>query len=241
MDIDKLIHAVNTVIIPPRTNKIIKCQTSLVLFGNKMNVVTEPLKKGDLPLPRGLHLQSSHTTYNCGSQRIHVSLYNTKDQPVILKKCTPVGCMVVVNIIPKKVLLPGTLEALDRQEEDDISQLTIEERREKLFEKLYLSGLDSWMPENKEKALDLLAEFNNVFALEDGEMGCTEVTEHHIEVTDPRPFKEWPQNIPEGLLQEVKDHLDHMLDVGAIKPSNSVWSNTVIFHQKERWRAEVLY
>ena len=49
--------------------------------------------------------------------------------------------------------------------------------------------------------------------------------QHHIEVTDPCYFKEQPQNIPEGLLQEVKEHLDHMLDVGAIKLSNSAWSN----------------
>ena len=102
-----------------------------------------------------------------------------------------------------------------------MTQLSIEEQREKLFEKLDLLGLESWTPENKEKALDLLTEFHDVFALEDGEMGCTEATEHHIEVTDPCQFKERPRTIPEGLLQEVKDHLDHMLDVGAIKPSNS--------------------
>ena len=68
--------------------------------------------------------------------------------------------------------------------------MSIKEQREKIFEKLDLSGLKSWMPQNKEKVLDLLAEFHNVFALEDGEMGCTEVTEHHVEVTYPRPFKE---------------------------------------------------
>ena len=64
-------------------------------------------------------------------------------------------------------------------------------------------------------------------------MGCTEATEHHIEVTDPHPFKEWLQNIPEGLLWEVKEHLNHMLDVGAIKPSNSAWSNVVILVRKK--------
>ena len=56
---------------------------------------------------------------------------------------------------------------------------------EKLFDKLDLSGLESWASENKEKALDLLAEFHDIFTLADGEMGCTEVVEHHIEVTDP--------------------------------------------------------
>ena len=89
------------------------------------------------------------------------------------------------------------------------------------------------MPENKEKALDLLTKFHNIFPLEDGEIGCTEATEHHMEVTDPQPFKERPRNIPKGLLQDVKDHLDHMLDIGAIKPSNSTWSNAVVLVRKK--------
>ena len=74
LDIDEVIYAVNTVVIPPRQNKIIKDRTSLVLYGTKMNVATEPLKRGDPPLPRGLHLRLSHTRYNCGSQKIHVFL-----------------------------------------------------------------------------------------------------------------------------------------------------------------------
>ena len=119
LDIDKVIHAVNTVVIPPRQNKIIKGQTSLVLYGTKMNVATEPLKRGDPPLSRGLHLQLSHMRYNCGSQKIHVSLYNTKDQPVVIQKGTPVGHMVAANTILEKVLLPGTLEALDKSKTNE--------------------------------------------------------------------------------------------------------------------------
>ena len=66
-------------------------------------------------------------------------------------------------------------------------------------------------------------------------MGTTEAAEHKIEVTDPRPFKGRPRNIPSGLLDEVKKHLNHMLDVGAIKPSKSAWSNAVVLvHKKDR-------
>ena len=63
-------------------------------------------------------------------------------------------------------------------------------------------------------------------------MGCTEATEHKIEVTDPKPFKERLRNIPSGLLEEVKYHLDHMLDVGVIKPSKLAWSNAIVLVQK---------
>ena len=102
-----------------------------------------------------------------------------------------------------------------------------------MFEKLELSGLKSWTEENKEKALNLLAEYHDIFALEDREMGCTKAAKHKIEVMDPKPFKERPRNIPSGLLEEVKDHLDHMLDVGAIKPSKSAWSNAVVLVWKK--------
>ena len=81
--------------------------------------------------------------------------------------------------------------------------LSVKERRKVLFEKLELSSLKSWMEENKEKALNLLAEYHDIFMLEDGEKGCTEVVEHKIKVTDPRPFKERPRNIPSSLLDEV--------------------------------------
>ena len=49
-----------------------------------------------------------------------------------------------------------------------------------------------------------------------------------------QPFKERPRNIPSGLLEEVEEHLDHMFNVGAIKPSKSAWSNAVVLvHKKD--------
>ena len=66
---------------------------------------------------------------------------------------------------------------------------------------LELSSLESWMEENKEKALNLFMEYHDIFALEDGETGFTEAAKHKIKVMDPKPFKERPRNIPSGLLE----------------------------------------
>ena len=110
-----------------------------------------------------------------------------------------------------------------------------------MFKKLELSGLKSWTEENKERALNLLAKCHDIFTLEDGEMGCTEASEHKIKVTDPKPFKERLRNIPSGLLEEVKDHLDHMLDVGVIKPSKSAWSNAVVLVWKKDGGLKILH
>ena len=143
--------------------------------------------------------------------------------------------MVAANEVPETVVTDGTVGALQtwRWAKEGHTRLSIQERRKALFEKLELSGLESWSEGNKEKALNLLAE-HHIFALENREMECTEAAEHKIKVTDLRPFKERPQYIPSGLLNEVKEHLNHMLDVGAIKPSKSAWCNNVVLVRKDR-------
>ena len=93
--------------------------------------------------------------------------------------------MVAANEVPETVVTDGTVGALQtrRWAKEGRAKLTIEERRKVLFEKLNLSGLKSWTEENKEKALNLLAEYHDIFALEDGEMRFTEAAEHKIEVS----------------------------------------------------------
>ena len=155
--------------------------------------------------------------YNCGSQRTTVQLYNTKDHAIIIKKGTTVARMVATNEVPEMVVANGAVGALRTQRwaKEGCAKLTVKERRKILFEKVGGFSLESWTEENKERALNIFAEYHDIFALEDGEIGCTEAAEHKIEVTDQKLFKERPRNIPSGLLEEVKDHLDHMLDVGA--------------------------
>ena len=50
-------------------------------------------------------------------------------------------------------------------------------------------------------------------------MGCTDTTEHAIELTKSEPFKERFQCIAPPLMEEVRQHLQEMLDGGAILPS----------------------
>ena len=180
-------------------------------------------------------MHPSYGTYNCSSQKTTVQLYNTEDYAIIIEKGTVVARMGAANEVPKMVVTDSVVGALRTQRlaKESRAELTVEERRKILLKKLELSGLKSWTEENKERVLDLLAEYNDIFTLEGGEMGCTEAAEHKIKVTDLKPFKERPRNIPSGLLEEVKDHLDHMLDVGAIKPSKLALSNAVVLVQKK--------
>ena len=77
-----------------------------------MNIITKPLHQDVKALPRGLHVRPSYGTYNCGSQKTDVQLYNTKDHPIVLKKGTPVARVVAANEVPETVVADGTVGAL---------------------------------------------------------------------------------------------------------------------------------
>ena len=94
-----------------------------------------------------------------------VQLYNTKDHAIVIKKGAAVARIVAANEVPETVVADGTVGALQTQRwpKEGHARLTIKERRKILFKKLELLGPKSWMEENKEKALNLLAEYHDIF------------------------------------------------------------------------------
>ena len=84
----------------------------------------------------------------------------------------------------------GMIDALDGAQGVQAPRMTMGQRQEKWFEKLDLSSLESWPPEQPDSAHLLLAEYDDIFSLESGKLGCTHLTEHVIKViqTDPSAF-----------------------------------------------------
>ena len=112
LELNEVASAIKTEIILPRSNKTIKAHTQLVLMGTSVNVMTEPLHQTDKALPQGLHVHPNYGTCNCGSQRMTVQLYNTKDHAIIIKKGTAVAQMVATNEVPEMVVADGAVGAL---------------------------------------------------------------------------------------------------------------------------------
>ena len=82
------------------------------------------------------------------------------------------------------------IDALDEAQGIQTPKLTAEQRQKKLFKKLDLSGLESWLPELADSTYSLLTEYHDIFSLEPCKLNCTYSTEYVIEVTDDAPFKE---------------------------------------------------
>ena len=80
-------------------------------------------------------------------------MYNTKDHAIVIKKGTAVARMVAANEVPETVMADGTIGALQTQRwaKEGHSELSVEERRKVLFEKLELSGLEFGPRKTKRK------------------------------------------------------------------------------------------
>ena len=159
-------------------------------------------------------------------------------KPVHLAAGRPVARIVAANAIPDAAPSPEFLKKLDEMEpdRDPLKKLTIEERQKLLLELLRKEDrLDKLKEQPLELALKferMLMEHHNIFSLEPNDIGCMDATEHVIELLDTEPFKERFQHIASPLVEEVREHIQEMLDVGAICLSQSPWCNAVVLVHK---------
>ena len=149
-----------------------------------------------------------------------------------------VGCIVAANLVPEAVA-SLELEAKLAQDREPEPPLTTEQCQELLMKVLEENGslwkLKGWKKETALKAKWLLMEFHHIFCLEKNENGCTDATKHVIELLPEQDelFKERFRRIAPHEVEEVCQHIQEMLDEGAIWPSQSPWCNAIILVWKK--------
>ena len=99
-----------------------------------------------------------------------------------------------------------------------------------------LSGLEDWPEHLQTEAKEMLKRNAKTFSKNDMDMGRTNLVKHHIKLTDPLPFKEAYRRIPPQMYDEVRAHIQEMLDLGAIRPSNSPWASAIVLVRKKDGR-----
>ena len=61
----------------------------------------------------------------------------------------------------------------------------------------------------------------------------TSLVQHEIKLNDKTPFKERYRRIPPHQYEEVRKHLQEMLEIGAIQRSTSPWASPVVLVRKK--------
>ena len=219
------------------------------LNSKRMNVIVEPIDEeySEYAIP-------SYSFLKLNSKRVAIGLRNMSCQPVTLHKGTVVARLSPTNVIPEKLapklelikLASYQLQLVKDQGlknnqlelESELIQISkmnqvTRDRIDKLFTKLDLSGCNEWSEEQQQMVRELIIKHHNIFAVEDNELGQTDLVKHKIRLDNYVPFKERYCRIPPHQYKEVKKHLGEMLEIGAIRRSESPWASAVVLVRKK--------
>ena len=220
--------------------------------GLSVNVLVEP---SEVPkLPPGLECQYSHSDIIKGSSKIAVSIRNVTDRTITLPKGTRLGEIYTANRIPKILnqavnisklktdvenacdsdkANPSNGSSTNPNSDSTKSTETSSSPVDWVLEKLDLSGMRDWPLDLQAKAKALLVSYSDIFSKDELDLGTTNLTKHDIKLTDYTPFKAKYRRIPPHLYEEVRAHLKEMIDLGAIKKSQSPWSSPIVLVRKK--------
>ena len=234
-DIDEKLFLKKKMTIPAFESAILHCRTKkFQMLGCRLHAMTQAIYQEDeAHLPNGVYVLKTYTDLLPGSQSVSVVLRNLTGKPVHLAAGRCVARVVAANMIPEAKPSANFMKKLEELEPSpDQKKLTIPERQALLMELLKKDGrldkLKEWTPDLALEFERMLLEHHGIFSLDKNEIGCTDTAEHVIELLDTEPFKERFRRIAPPLVEEVREHIQEMLDRGAICPSQSPWCNAVV-------------
>ena len=124
-------------------------------------------------------------------------------------------------------------EDITKESQSEDSPKEKDKRMSKILEKLELTGIESWTEQQQCSVKKLLEEYQHLFALNLKELGKTSLVQHEIRLSSNTPFKERYRRIPPHQYEEVRKHLQEMLDIRAICRSTSPWASPVVLVRKK--------
>ena len=196
--------------------------TTINSHTKQVNVITEPREN------LNEYMVHSYSYMRPGSKRVSVTLRNLSEKVQTFKKGTIVASVKAANLVPPKLAPKYTNE--NNSNNNEKLQLT-PERINKLFSKLDLEWAENWSPDIQVRLKQVFRDYHHIFVLDDLELGQMDMVKHVIRLDNKVPFREHYQLIPPHQYEEVKNHLKVMLEIGAIRKSQSPWASAVVLTQ----------
>ena len=79
----------------------------------------------------------------------------------------------------------------------------------------------------------MVEDYHDVFSLNDGERGETDLVEMDINTGESAPTRQTARRLPFAVRQEVAQQLKEMQDSNVIQPSNSPWASPIVLVRKK--------
>ena len=132
----------------------------------------QALKEDDGPcLSHSLSVMNTYTKLTTRSKPVAVVVKNLMATPITIAKGIKVAQVVAANVVSLVEVASGTLEKLDEIQGIQQTRMSVEQRKELLFQQLDLYGLKGWSGKDQVATHALLTEYHDIFSLEPGELG----------------------------------------------------------------------
>ena len=162
------------------------------------------------------------------SARIPVKVFNMSARPVTIPAKSPVCELKEVTVLRSAdiTVAPGNKNS------SQIHQQSVAPEMDSISNKLDLEE-SCLTEEQKREAKEFLKHWQHIFTSGPLDLGHTKTVKHEIHLENEQPFKEPYRHIPPSLIQEVREHLREMLQIGAIRESSSPFSSNVVIVRKK--------
>ena len=88
-------------------------------------------------------------------------------------------------------------------------------------------------PEQVDRGKRLLGSYADVFSQSETDLGCTAELQHEIPLTDDVPVRQRYRRLPPSQYEQVRTHIQGLLEGGVIRPSTSPYASPIVLVQKK--------
>lgn len=149
------------------------------------------------------------------SKRIGVTIRNVSTRPVMIKRGMPIA-----HVFPVDVL-------------STVSKLRENSGQTKL-NKHSFNFADSPVSEQwKQRLVKKMLERKDVFSCDEFDVGCSKSTQHHIRLTEDKPFRERSRRLAPADIEDVRQHLEKLKEAGIIADSRSPYASPIVVVRKK--------
>ena len=236
----------------PNESKVVHCRIDPVNFDKRTAVIFEPYTETNLMM---LDINPTLTKMKKGIQRkVAITITNNSASNIRLPAKSDIGSLQqVASITPVEVKAKETKKTTDASQEsiageestkkcisnwhdespslcEDEVEEAIQEDTDAKYKILFDNHLDLDNLDESEKEL-VKAEFweeREAFAVDKNEIGCADDLEMNIPTEDETPVQRNYNSIPRPLMDEVRIHVEDLLNRQWITQSKSPWSSRVV-------------
>ena len=147
-EMDEVVEMKDNVCVGPFQTEILKGRAAKVPT-HDMPVIIVPIRCTEVesgkahPLPPGLQVLHAYTTLKAGSKHVSIVVRNMTDSAIFLKKGVHVAHVVSTMLVP-----PAEVPSEEPVKGTEVPQewMSVQQRQEKMMDKLNLNGLSEWSP-----------------------------------------------------------------------------------------------